>query len=173
MRKAIWTGVVVLLIAGVAAAAWAGTRTWMDHGWGRQGLGGHGWGNRWCGRSFSGPLGFAARELNLNDAQKKQIEGLWQAERPQVAALAKELAAESGEMRAANGSGVDEIAARQGATVAKLIVEKERLRSEIYAQVLTPDQRAKADRMGEQWQSHLERFADKLQDTTNNTTRDK
>lgn len=164
MRKTIGICAVVLLIVGVATVVWADSRTWMEHGWG-----GHGW----CGRPFGGPLGFVARELDLNDAQKKQIETLWQAERPQVGALVKELAAESGEMRAAKGGSVDEIAARQGATVAKLIVEKERLRTEIYAQVLTPDQRAKADQMGEQWQSHLERFADRLQTTTNNTTEDK
>lgn len=169
MRKAIAICVAALLIVGVATVVWADSRTWMEHGWGAHGWGGHGW----CGRPFGGPLGFAARELDLNDAQRKQIGALWQAERPQVAALVKELAAESGEMRSANGGSVDEIAARQGATVAKLIVEKERLRTEIYAQVLTPDQRARADRMGEQWQSHLERFADRLQTTTKNTTEDK
>lgn len=156
-RKLIGAGVVAALIVGVAAVVWADTRHWA----------GFGQGHGWCaGRMGGGPLGFAARELDLSTAQREQIAAMWKAERPQVAALVSELATESAEMRAARTSGasggVEAIAQRQGATVAKLIEEKEKLRGEIYAQVLNADQRTKADEFEQRWQSRLGTLAQNL-----------
>jgi aspartate ammonia-lyase len=61
-----------------------------------------------------------------------------------------------------NESKVQEIAARQGATVAKLLVEKEHLKSKIYTTVLNPEQRTKADELQKRWRSRLDRLADRM-----------
>ena len=76
---------------------------------------------------------------------------MWQTEKPAISGLVQELAAESKEMDAATAKGnldegkVQEIAARQGRRSRKLLVEKEHFKSKIYATVLTPEQRTKAD----------------------------
>jgi hypothetical protein len=58
---------------------------------------------------------------------------------------------------------VEEIAARQGASIAKLLIEKERLKSKIYASVLNPDQRTKADELQRRWDERLDRIANRLE----------
>jgi Spy/CpxP family protein refolding chaperone len=148
MRKiAIWSCAAVLL--AVAGVAIAGARA---GGWNRCP------GNRWC---HFGAMGYLAHELSLRPTQKQQIRSMWQAERPTISGLLQEFAAESKEMDQATAKGnldvskVQEIATRQGATVAKLSVEKEHFKAKIYTTVLDPEQRAKADAL----QSRLhERF---------------
>jgi Spy/CpxP family protein refolding chaperone len=106
--------------------------------------------------------------LNLNDTQESQIKSMWQAERPTVASLVQELAAEGKEMDATTTQGnldeskVQAIAARQGETIAKLLVEKERLKSRVYTTVLTPEQRIKADELQKTWHSRLDRVAARI-----------
>ena len=93
---------------------------------------------------------------------------MWQAERPVVATLVQELAAEGKEMDSATTEGnlddsrVQAIAARQGGTIAKLLVEKELFRSEVYRAVLTSEQRTKADQLEERLHKRLYRFADRF-----------
>jgi Spy/CpxP family protein refolding chaperone len=149
----IWSGaILVLIIAGIAIAR-ADGRGW--HGWCHRG-----WGY--------GPLGYVAHELSLNDAQKSQVKSIWQMERPAISSLVHEFAAESKEMDSVtvqdnlDESKVREIADRQGSTVAKLLVERERLKSQIYGSVLTPEQRTKADELQARWHSRLDRIADRL-----------
>jgi len=116
-----------------------------------------------------GPLGYMARELDLTSTQKSQIRTIWQQQKPAVASLVRELAADNKEMDAATAQGkldeskVQDIAARQGATIAKLLVEKEQIRSQIYTSVLNADQRAKADKMQERWSSRFDRIASRLE----------
>jgi Spy/CpxP family protein refolding chaperone len=115
------------------------------------------------------PFGMIAHQLNLNSTQQEQIQQLWHAERPTVAGLVREFSAESKEMSAATAQGatddakVEEIARRQGETVAKLLVEKQRMKEKVYATVLTPQQRTKADAMLDKFQSHLDKLADRLE----------
>ena len=59
-------------------------------------------------------------------------------------------------------SKVEAIAARQGATIAKLLVEKERLKSKVYTTVLNPEQRTKADELQKNWHSRLDHVAAKI-----------
>src|SRR5260370_38248583 len=136
-RVGIWLSVVLLFVAiGIIVAR-------------ADGSGRHGWGRR--GWSHLGPLGYVAHELNLSDAQRSQIKSMWEAERPTVASLVQELASEGKEMDTVTAQGsldeskVQAIAARQGETIAKLLVEKERLKSNIYTRVLNPEHRTKAD----------------------------
>jgi Spy/CpxP family protein refolding chaperone len=106
--------------------------------------------------------------LNLSDAQKSQIETLWKVERPAVATLVRDVASEAKEMDSATTQGnLDEskaqaIAARQGETIAKLLVEKERFKSKVYFTVLNSEQRSKADELQKKWESRLDQAADRF-----------
>jgi Spy/CpxP family protein refolding chaperone len=154
-RIVIWSGVALLLVAIgiiVARADDPGRHRWGGRGWGHH-----------------GPLGYVAHELNLSDAQKSQIKSLWEAERPTVASLVQELASEGKEMDSATAQGnlddskVQAIATRQGETIAKLLVEKERLKSKIYTNVLNPEQRTKADELQKKWHSRLDHVAARIE----------
>jgi Spy/CpxP family protein refolding chaperone len=107
--------------------------------------------------------------LNLSDAQKSQIKSMWDAERPTVASLVQELASESKEMDSVTAQGnlddskVQAIASRQGETIAKLLLEKERLKAKVYSTVLNPEQRTKADELQKKWHSHLDRVASRME----------
>ena len=153
-RFAIWSSVALLLVGiGIIVARADGPGR---HGWGSPGFG------------HAGPLGYVAHELNLSDAQKAQIKSMWEAERPTVASLVQELASEGKEMDSATAQGnlddskVQEIAARQGETIAKLLVEKERLKAKVYTTVLNPEQRTKADELQKTWHARLDRVASRI-----------
>ncbi|MGA8731154.1 MAG: Spy/CpxP family protein refolding chaperone [Terracidiphilus sp.] len=147
-RVAIWSCVAVLLGVTAVAVARANVRGW-------HGCPGHRWGH-------FGAMGFVAHELNLTDVQKQQIRSMWQAERPAVSGLVQEFSAESKEMDQATANGnldeskVQEIATRQGITLSKLLVEKEHFKTKIYASVLNPEQRTKADKLQSQWHERLD-----------------
>lgn len=150
-RIAIWSCAAVLLaVAGVAIA----------------GANGRGWNGCFGHREIRfGAVGYVVHLLNLNREQRQQIRSMWQTERPAVSRLLQEFAAESKQMDQATAKGnldednVQEIAAQQGATVAKLLVEKERFKAKIYASVLSPEQRAKADTLQSRWQERLSHLA--------------
>ena len=153
-RYMIWLSMGLLLVAIgiiVAQADGPGRRGWRGRGW-----------------SYHGPLGYVAHELNLSDAQKSQIKSMWEAERPEVASLVQEVASEGKEMDSVTGQGtldeskVQAIAARQGETIAKLLVEKERFKSKVYTTVLNPEQRSKADELQKVWQSRLDHVAARI-----------
>lgn len=151
-RIAFWSGITALvLIAGIAFAGAEIHHGWYGHGWGRRG--------------WRGPLalGYVSHELNLSSTQRKQIRSMWEAEKPTVTSLVAEFANEDKEMEQATAGGtldqgkVQEIAAREGTTVSKLLVERARLQSKIYSSVLTPEQRTRADKLQERWHDRLAR----------------
>jgi Spy/CpxP family protein refolding chaperone len=156
-RVVIWSCVAVLVVAAGVVFARADVRGW-------RGCVGHRWGHHF------GPMGYVAHELDLNDTQRKQIRSMWDSEKPAVSGLVHELAFESKEMDAATAQGnldeskVQEIASRQGATIAKLLVEKEHFKSKIYATVLTPEQRKKADTLQSRWHERIDRMSSRLQE---------
>ena len=153
-RYMIWLSVALLLVTGCIIFAQA------------DGLRRHGWSDRRWSRH--GPLGYVAHKLKLSHEQKSQIKSMWDAERPKVASLVQELVSESKEMDAVTAqaspddSKVEAIAGRQGATIAKLLVEKERFKAKIYTTVLNPEQRIKANQLQNRWHSHLDRIADRI-----------
>jgi Spy/CpxP family protein refolding chaperone len=157
-RIIIWSSAALLAIVGFIAFAYADAAR-------RSG---------WCGRGWHhyGPLGYVAHELHLNDAQKSQIKSMWQVERPAISLLVHEFAGESKEMDTATAQGnldesrVEEIANRQGTTLAKLLAEKERFKSKIYTNVLTPEQRIKADELQKRWHERLDWIANRLENTS-------
>jgi Spy/CpxP family protein refolding chaperone len=121
----------------------------------------------WCNHSWRhfGPAGYLAHGLKLDRVQKEKIQTLWEAERPTASADIHDLLAENKEMNAMAVQGnpdqskVHEIAGREAATIAKLVVEKARLQSAIYLTVLNPEQRAKSVELQKKWESRLDRAA--------------
>lgn len=159
IRKIVWTSIgAVLIIAGITAA-WTQAQPWRM--------------NRGPVWFHHGPLGYVAGELELSEAQKSQIKSIWDGERPNIAELIREFASEQKEMDAVTLQGgaqdqarIQKVATRQGATLAKLIVEKEKLTGRIYFQVLNPVQRSKADEIRRRWDSHLEGVVNRIGNAT-------
>jgi Spy/CpxP family protein refolding chaperone len=128
MRRIVWTTLgAALIVVGITAAS-TQRKTWR---------GGHG--PFWF---HHGPMGFVARELDLSETQKSQVKTIWESERPNVSELVREFASEQKEMDAltfqdgaADEGRMDDISARQGATLAKLFVEKEKLTAKIGLQL--------------------------------------
>ncbi|HVT98582.1 MAG TPA: periplasmic heavy metal sensor [Acidobacteriaceae bacterium] len=153
-RIILWSSVGVLLLAMTFVV-------FRVHAGIRRGWGGHGW-------HRGGPMSYVAHELKLSSDQRAQIRALWEAERPGVATHVHELLAENKEMNAAtvqekpDPTKVKEIADREAATIAALLVEKQQLQAKIYTTVLNPEQRAKADAWEKKWESRLDRAAERL-----------
>ena len=124
----------------------------------------------WCGHRWHrpGPVSYLAHELKLSDAQRAQIQTIWQAERPVISANIHEFLAENKEMDAItvqenpDQGKVQEIADREATTIAALLLEKEHLQSKVYSTVLNPEQRAKADVLRKRLESRLDHAADRL-----------
>lgn len=120
-----------------------------------------------------GPFGFMSRRLNLTDNQKAQVKSIWQAERPTVSLLLRDLANEQTAMNTATAQGnfdaakVQLIASSQAATISKLLVEKEKIINQIYTGVLTPEQRIKADQWKAKWPERLNKMADRIANGSN------
>jgi Spy/CpxP family protein refolding chaperone len=129
---------------------------------------GHPW--AWHGGRF--PAAYIAHELDLTDAQKTQIKTIWAAERPTVTPLVRQLLNQCGEMSAADTNGsFDEakaraIADKQTATISQLLVERQRLISKVYNDVLTPEQRVKADHLRERMHGRIQGLLDRLEQST-------
>ena len=80
MKKVmIWSIVGLVIVVAIVAACvvGGGHRGWHGHRWGH-----------------FGPAAYLSHELNLSDAQKEQIKTMWQVERPTIARLVREVAAE-------------------------------------------------------------------------------
>jgi periplasmic protein CpxP/Spy len=98
------------------------------------------------------------RQLNLTDAQQTQIKGIMADEKTRIKPMMQQLRQnQQAEDANVNGS-FDENQARtfankQAQLMTDLIVEKERMRSQVYA-VLTPEQRQKALQLMQERQQH-------------------
>ncbi|MGC2638587.1 MAG: periplasmic heavy metal sensor [Acidobacteriaceae bacterium] len=153
-RTTIWVAATVVLLLTAFVLVRAETR-------GRHGWCGHGW-------HRPGPASYLAHELKLNEAQRTEIQTLWQAERPALSAHLHELLAENKEMNAItvqenpDPGKVQQIADREAATIAALLVEKESLQAKVYQTVLHPDQRAKVDELEKKLESRLDHAAERL-----------
>lgn len=150
MKTKVVIVVTVLILLGGFVIARTETHRW------HRGFGHRGW--------HHGPVGYVARELRLTDTQTQQIRAIWERERPAVSELAKQFADENRAMSAATAKGivddteVSRIANLQGATLAQLILEKERLKAKIYAEVLSQEQRDRANVLLARWQSHIDQL---------------
>jgi protein CpxP len=99
-----------------------------------------------------------AKQLNLTETQQTQIKGIMADEKIKIKPMMQQLRQnEQAEYANVNGS-FDENQARtfankQAQLMTDLIVEKERMRSQVYA-VLTPEQRQKALQLMQERQQH-------------------
>ena len=102
------------------------------------------------------------RHLDLTDAQQTQVKSILEAERSKVAPLLADAAKNRQLLHESTTSGkfdevhVRSLAAQQAQTMTEMIVEKERVKARIYNEVLTAEQRTKADQL-------LERMHDRFQ----------
>ena len=102
------------------------------------------------------------KELNLSEAQKKEIKAIREQAHPKMKPLIKELKAGREELVALRKTGkfdepkVRAIAEKQAKTLANVIVERENILYKIRA-VLTPEQRGKLDTMRESCKSNHSR----------------
>jgi Spy/CpxP family protein refolding chaperone len=98
------------------------------------------------------------KQLNLTEAQQTQIKGIMASEKTKIKPMMQQLRQnQQAEDANINGS-FDENQARtfankQAQLMTDLIVEKERMRSQVYA-VLTPEQRQKALQLMQERQQH-------------------
>lgn len=153
------TGAVLLITAGVISIARA------DHFPDRYGY-------SMRGGPGGLPLMFFAHKLDLTEAQRAEVRTIWGAERPTVVPLLRQLVNQCGSLTSATTDGAfDEakaqaIADQQVAILKQLLVERQRMISKIYNEVLTPEQRIKADQLREQMHGRVEGFLDRMEHST-------
>ncbi|MBC7908902.1 MAG: Spy/CpxP family protein refolding chaperone [Pyrinomonadaceae bacterium] len=101
-----------------------------------------------------------ADRLDLSEEQRQQVKTILENERPTVEPLVRSLIATKQELREATSNGkfneeqVRALADRQGQTMSQLIVEKERVKAQIY-NILTPEQRAEAEKMRSRFEAKI------------------
>jgi len=148
-KSIILAAIFMALAAGLAATASAQHR---GMGFGRN--------NGWM-------LKHMTRQLNLTEAQQTQIKGIMADEKTKIKPMMQQLRQnQKAEDANVNGS-FDENQARafankQAQLMTDLIVEKERMRSQVYA-VLTPEQRQKALQLMQERQQHRQERMNKKQ----------
>ena len=148
-KSIILATILMALAAGLAATASAQHR---GMGFGRN--------NGWM-------LKHMTKQLNLTDAQQTQIKGIMADEKTKIKPMMQQLRQnQQAEDANVNGS-FDEnqaraFASKQAQLMTDLIVEKERMRSQVYA-VLTPEQRQKALQLMQERQQHRQERMSKKQ----------
>ena len=130
---------VVLVIAGAFVAVWT-----------------HSLHRRSAEHMLERGMAIVAWRLHLTNAQREKIQSMMRADLSSAQPLLQELTSGQQQMLAATQNGsfdeakVRSIAERQSQTIAQLIFIKERFLAEVYSNVLTPEQRTKADAMRQQ-----------------------
>jgi len=105
----------------------------------------------WQGRHAR--MKYMARELNLTDAQKAQVKQIFQANKASGLPLMQQMAANKKAMLEATANGsydqakIQQLAGQRAQLMSQLLVQKQAVRHQIYTQVLTPDQRTKAEEL--------------------------
>lgn len=154
-RKALWTVVGLAVVTVAVAVAQVDFRR------------GHGW----CGNGWhrGGPLGYAAHELKLSDAQVSQVRSIWMEERPTITALLNDLISGAHQLADSTADGkfdeskLQTTAAAEGNTFAKLLIERERFISRVYTTVLNEEQRQSADRLQQRWLDRMDHAITRLE----------
>ena len=131
------------------------------------------------GEGFGGPghghMGFLGRELNLTDAQKAQVKTIVQANSQikladgtttSMKTVMRQMAQNRAAMLAATANGaydpvkIQSLATQRAQLEATMIVNRESIQHQIYTQVLTADQQAKAEQLRTQ---EINRINERLQ----------
>ncbi len=121
----------------------------------------------WAGHRHS-RMARMAQELNLTDAQQAQIKTIMQSQRAAVRPLMQQLTQNRIDTMNATAAGafdqakVQALATQRAQIMAQLEVQKAQVHSQIYNQVLTSDQKAKADQMRQTRLAHLNQRLQKM-----------
>jgi periplasmic protein CpxP/Spy len=149
--------VMALLLCGATMIAYAqGPEGGPHHGWGGPGPG----------------MGFMARELNLTDAQKAQVKTIMQANHASMKTVMQQMEQNRAALLAATANGaydapkIQALASQQAQLQAVMTVNREAIQHQIYTQVLTSDQQAKAEQLRTQ---QINRINEHLQKMANGT----
>ena len=135
------------IVFGIAAAAVLVTGSIFVIAQKAGGMGGHEF-----GRGHRGGAEMALRGLDLTDEQKAKVKEITETAKTAAQPLMEQTRANHEKIRSLGRDGkfdqaqVEAIAAEQGNLTAKLIVEKERIKAQIFA-LLTDEQKAKAETM--------------------------
>jgi Spy/CpxP family protein refolding chaperone len=127
-------------------------------------------GKAFVGGHGHGPgMGFWGRELNLTDAQKTQVKTIMQANHATMKPVMLQMAQNRAALLAATANGAYEpakiqaLAAQQAQLQAAMTVNREAVQHQIYTQVLTSEQQAKAEQLRTQQinriNEHLQKMA--------------
>jgi periplasmic protein CpxP/Spy len=122
----------------------------------------------WAGHRHGGHMGYMFKALNLTDAQKAQVKSIMQANRVTNRPLMQQMAQNRLAMLTATSNGafdqakVTALANQQAQLMAQMTVQKESIQSQIYNQVLTPEQRATADQMRQKQITRINEHLQKL-----------
>ncbi len=128
----------------------------------------------WHGRH--GRMAYMARELNLTDAQKAEVKQIFQANKASGPPLMQQMAANKKAMLEATANGaydqakIQQLANQQAQLMSQLIVQKQAIRHQIYNQVLTADQRTKAEELRAQQISRIDSRMQKLSQAGENSS---
>jgi len=113
-------------------------------------------------------MGYLMRELNLTDAQKAQVKEIFQANKASGLPLMQQMAANKKAMLEATANGnydqakIQALATQQAQLMAQAMVQKQAIQHQIYTQVLTADQRTKADELRAKQISRIDSRIQKL-----------
>ena len=122
---------------------------------------------------FGGPgMGFALHELNLTDAQKAQVKQIMQANHASMKTVMQQVEQNRLALLNATANGaydaakIQALATQQAQLEAVMIANRESVQHQIYTQVLTADQQAKAEQMRS---NEINRITEHLQKLANGT----
>jgi len=165
MKTKVWSVAIALLALVLCGTAMFSYAQQSDE---------NGGGAAWAGHRH-GHMGYLARQLNLTDAQKAQIKTMVQAQRATLRPLMQQAAQNRLAMLNATAGGafnqaqVQSIANQQAQITAQLAVQKASLRAQIYNQVLTADQKAKADQLRQSQIARINQHLEKLSQSSSAT----
>lgn len=152
----------LMVVVSVMALMMCGTALIAD-AQGPEGGPHHGWGGP------GGGMGYLARELNLTDAQKAQVKTIMQANHSNMKPIMQQMEQNRAAMLAASANGaydaakIQVLANQQAQLQAAMTVQHEALQHQIYTQVLTSEQQAKAEQLRTQQiariNEHLQKMA--------------
>jgi Spy/CpxP family protein refolding chaperone len=146
----------LLLCGGVLVANAQGPEGGPHKGWGGPGHG----------------MGLALHELNLTDAQKAQVKQIMQANHGNMKTLMTQMEQNRAALLAASANGaydagkIQALAAQAGQLHAAMVANHEALQHQIYTQVLTADQQAKAEQLRTE---QINRSNERIQKLANGT----
>lgn len=152
--------VMALLLCGAVMVAYAQ---------GPEGMGGH---HGWDGPGHGPGMAFWNRELNLTDAQKEQIKTIMKANHASMKTVMQQMAQNRAALLAATANGaydpakIQALASQQAQLQAAMVVNHEAVKHQIYTQVLSSDQQAKAEQLRTQ---EINRINEHLQKMTTGT----